>query len=131
MTLKAHEIKVGQSHQEIVVEDLKRTQIVMYAGASGDFHAFHTDETYAKALGMPSVLGHGMLTMGMSGRALTNFVGDGRLTHYSARFTGQVWPGDTLTTTVTIDALYEEQGQSLADLTISTSNDKGDEVLVV
>ena len=47
--------------------------------------------------GYPTVFAHGMLTMGMTGRMVTNYVGDGRLTYYGVRFTSQVWPGDTLT----------------------------------
>lgn len=129
MALKAGEIQVGQVHEEEVVDDLKRTQIVMYAGASGDFHPIHTDETFARASGMPGIFAHGMLTMGMTGKALTHFVGDGRLTRYSARFRGQVWPGDTLTARVRVEALREERGEQLVDLSITTSNQDGEPVL--
>ena len=65
----------------VVVEDLKRTQIVQYAGASGDYNPIHTDEVFAtKVAGYPGVFAHGMLTMGLTGRMLTDLVGDGRLT---------------------------------------------------
>ena len=47
--------------------------------------------------GYPTVFAHGMLTMGMTARVLTDWVGDGRLLRYGARFVKQVWPGDTLT----------------------------------
>ena len=61
------------------MEDLKRTQIVQYAGASGDYNPLHTDEIFTKEVaGYPSVFAHGMLTMGMTGRLLTDTVGDGR-----------------------------------------------------
>jgi acyl dehydratase len=70
-----------------------------------------------------------MLTMGLTAKMLTNFVGDGTLTNYGVRFTNQVWPGDTLTATATITALREEGGQHYADLTVSTVNQDGKEVV--
>ena len=95
--LKASEIKVGDTLSEVLVEDLKRTQIVQYAGASGDYNPLHTDEIFTtKIAGYPTVFAHGMLTMGMTGRMVTNYVGDGTLKKYGVRFTSQVWPGDTL-----------------------------------
>ena len=81
--LKASEIKVGDTHTEVLVEDLKRTQIVQYAGASGDYNPLHTDEIFTtKIAGYPTVFAHGMLTMGMTGRMVTNYVGDGTLKKY-------------------------------------------------
>ena len=89
--LKASEIKVGDTHTEVLVEDLKRTQIVQYAGASGDYNPLHTDEIFTtKIAGYPTVFAHGMLTMGMTGRMVTNYVGDGTLKKYGVRFTSQV-----------------------------------------
>ena len=106
-----------------MVEDLTRTQIVQYAGASGDYNPVHSDEKFVtEVAGYPTVFAHGMLTMGMTGRMLTNYVGDGRLTYYGVRFVNQVWPGDTLTARAEIAALREEDGETLVDLTITTTN---------
>ena len=130
MALKASELKVGQSHTERVVENLSRTQIVMYAGVSGDYNPLHTDEVYTvQAAGYKSVFAHGMLTMGLTGKALTNFVGNGTLKNFGVRFTNQVWPGDTLDTTVTVTAIRDEGGKKLADLNLSTVNQDGKEVM--
>ena len=100
MTLKAADVKPGDSRRQVVAENLTRTQIVQYAGASGDYNPLHTDEPFARDVaGYPGVFAHGMLTMGMTARVLTDWAGDSRLLTYGVRFTAQVWPGDTLTTT--------------------------------
>ena len=125
MALKADELKVGDTYTERLVEDLKRTTIVQYAGASGDYNPVHTDELFTKEVaGYPTVFAHGMLTMGMTGRMLTNYVGDGRLTEYGVRFTSQVFPGDSLDSTATVTAIRD----GLVDLQVSTVNQKGVEV---
>jgi len=110
MALKASQLKVGDTYTECLVEDLKRTQIVMYAGTSGDYNPLHTDEIYTMQVAKyPSVFAHGMLTMGMTGRMLTN---------YGVRFTSQVWPGDTLHSTATVESV----GSGLVNLTVETRN---------
>ncbi|HYZ21633.1 MAG TPA: MaoC/PaaZ C-terminal domain-containing protein [Rhodopila sp.] len=130
MALKASALKVGDTHSEPVVENLSRTQIVQYAGASGDYNPLHTDEVYTtQVAGYPTVFAHGMLTMGLTGKMLTNYVGDGRLTKFGVRFTNQVWPGDTLTAKATVAAIRDEGGQKLVDLTLSTVNQDGKEVV--
>ena len=126
MALKASELKVGECREEVIVDDLSRTQLVMYAGASGDYNPLHTDDKFTtEVAGYPGVFAHGMLTMGMSGRVVTDWVGDGRITKYGVRFAKQVWPGDTLTTTVTVTAI---EGDT-ADFSVSTRNQDGDEVV--
>jgi acyl dehydratase len=126
MALKASDLNVGDTYTECLVEDLKRTQIVQYAGASGDYNPLHTDEVFTVEVAKyPSVFAHGMLTMGMTGRLLTNYVGDGRLTKYGVRFTSQVWPGDTLNATATVESLED----GLVNLTVETTNQDGVTVL--
>ena len=130
MPLKASDLAVGQTFTQRLVEDLKRTQIVQYAGASGDYNPLHTDEIFTtQVAGYPSVFAHGMLTMGMTGAMLTDTVGDGRLTKYGVRFTSQVWPGDTLDATATVTGLSEAGGAKLVDLDVVTVNQNGVEVL--
>lgn len=130
MALKVSELKVGDTHAERICENLSRTQLVMYCGASGDYNPLHADEVYVtRNAGYPSVFAHGMLTMGMTGKMLTNWVGDGRLTKFGVRFTNQVWPGDDLDATATVAAIREENGQQFVDLTLSTTNQDGKEVV--
>jgi acyl dehydratase len=85
-----------------ISHQLTRTDLVMYAGASGDYNPMHTDELAAQAAGLPSVFGHGMFTAGLLATAVTNYVGIGNLKSYKVRFTKQTWPGETLTTHVTV-----------------------------
>jgi len=130
MALQASKLRVGETHEEIVFENLSRTQLVMYAGASGDYNPVHTDEVFAtQVAGYPTVFAHGMLSMGATARMLTNWVGDGRLTKYGVRFVSQVWPGDTLTARATVKAIREEGGQKLVDLDVVTLNQDGKEVV--
>ena len=74
-------VQVGDRRELVLTEDLTRTQIVMYAGASGDFYPVHTDQRFANEVaGVPGTFAHGMLTMGMTGRVLTDWFGTDRLT---------------------------------------------------
>ncbi|HKA04112.1 MAG TPA: MaoC/PaaZ C-terminal domain-containing protein [Acidimicrobiales bacterium] len=124
------DVKVGDSQSQVVVDDLTRTQIVQYAGASGDYNPLHSDDRFTtEVAGYPSVFAHGMLTMGMTGRVLTDWFGVEALTNYGVRFVKQVWPGDTLTATAAVTAIREENGTSLADLTVETKNQDGEVVL--
>ncbi|HTO69138.1 MAG TPA: MaoC/PaaZ C-terminal domain-containing protein [Myxococcota bacterium] len=130
MALSASRLEVGDVREEVVIDNLTRTQLVMYAGASGDYNPVHTDEVFAtKVAGYPTVFAHGMLSMGATARMLTNWVGDGRLTKYGVRFVSQVWPGDTLTARATVEAVRDEDGQKLVDLRVSTTNQNGQEVV--
>jgi acyl dehydratase len=70
-----------------------------------------------------------MLTMGLTGKMLTSYVGDGRLTKFGVRFTRQVWPGDSLKARATVEAIREEGGKHYVDLAIATLNQEGQEVL--
>ena len=130
MALKASALSVGQEFSDVVVNNLTRTQIVMYAGASGDYNPVHTDNEFVtKVAGYPGVFAHGMLSMGLTGRLLTDTVGDGRLTKYGVRFVKQVWPGDTLTAKATVAAIREDHGRHLVDLDVVTTNQNGDAVI--
>jgi acyl dehydratase len=130
MALRASELAVGDRHEAVVVDDLTRTQLVQYAGASGDYNPLHSDEIFAtKVAGYPTVFAHGMLSMAMTGRMLTDWVGDGRLTKFGVRFVKQVWPGDTLTAVATIADIREEQGMPMADLEVATTNQDGEAVV--
>ena len=95
---------------------------MQYAGASGDYNPVHTDEMFTtKVAGYPSVFAHGMLTMGMTGRLVTDLVGAANVTSFGGRFTSQVFPGDTLTGKLVVDSV--EGG--VAAMTVTTTNQDG------
>ncbi|MGH9028382.1 MAG: MaoC/PaaZ C-terminal domain-containing protein [Acidimicrobiales bacterium] len=109
---------------------LTRTDLVRYAGASGDYNPMHHDETIATASGQPSVFGHGMFSMGLLGTALTDYVGAGRLTGYKVRFSRQTWPGEELSTKIVVKAKRVENPKHLVDLECSLSNSEGETKVV-
>lgn len=114
----------------VLTHRLTRTDLVRYAGASGDYNPMHHDEVKATAAGQPSVFGHGMFSMGLLGTAITDFVGVGTLTRYSVRFSRQTWPDEELSTSVVVAAKRQEGGRNLVDLQVSLANADG-EVKVV
>jgi acyl dehydratase len=68
-----------------------RADLVRYAGASGDFNVIHWNERIAKSVGLPDVIAHGMFTMALAGRFLTDWAGDpAAVTEYGVRFSAPV-----------------------------------------
>ena len=118
--------EVGARHRQVVADGLTRTQLVAYAGASGDFHPFHHDEIYATEHGFDQLFAHGMLTMGITGQALVAVFGPDGLHRYGADFLKPVWPGDTLATELTVTAVH---GDSSVEVDIATTDQHGTLVL--
>jgi acyl dehydratase len=70
---------------------VRRRDLVRYAGASGDFNVIHWNERVAKSVGLPNVIAHGMLTMALAGRFLTEWAGDpAAVTEFGVRFSSPV-----------------------------------------
>ena len=95
MTLKISDVSIGM---ELPVLDLAftRADLVAYANASGDQNPIHQDEAFAKSVGLPDVIAHGMLTMGRAIQVVTNWVGDPTaVIDYSVRMTRPVVVPDT------------------------------------
>lgn len=83
-------VAVGDVVAERTVH-LTRESLVRYAGASGDFNPIHYRDDVAARVGLPGVLAHGMLTMGLSVQAVVSWLGDaGRILDYGVRFTRPV-----------------------------------------
>ena len=124
------DLKVGDTHEAVVIDKVTRTHIVKYAGASGDFNPLHHDDTVAQSLGgYPSVFAHGMFSMGLTGRVLTDWLDPTALKKFGVRFTRQVWPGDTLTARGEVTDVRDEDGQRLATIRVVTVNQNGESVV--
>ncbi len=92
------------------------TDLVRYAGASGDFNPLHHDEAYARAAGLPTVMAHGMLSAGLLASFVTRWFGAGSVRRYKVRFRDRVFPGDILTAAgrVTAEVAGPDGGRRLA-----------------
>ena len=90
---------------------IRRDTLVRYCGASGDFNIIHWNERVATAVGLPSVIAHGMFTMAEAGRVVTDWVGDpGALLDYGVRFSRPVVvPDDDLGATLTVTGVVTEK----------------------
>jgi acyl dehydratase len=120
-TVAWSDVEVGDALPSITAR-LQRVNLVMYAGASGDFNPIHWNEKFATAVGLPDVIAHGMLTMATAGRVVTDWVGDpGAVLEYGVRFTRPVVvPNDDAGATVEISGVVgekREDGTVRVDLT--------------
>ena len=103
---------------------LTRDSLVRYAGASGDFNPIHYRDDVATSVGLPGVLAHGMLTMGLAVQAVVDWAGDpGRVVDYQVRFTRPVvvdpQSGAELTVSAKVGQLDAEAGAARIDLTVT------------
>ena len=90
MSLDYDALSVGDVLPELTAQ-ITRADLVRYAGASGDFNPIHWNQRFATEVGLPDVIAHGMLTMAVAGRVVSEWVGDpGAITHYGVRFTRPV-----------------------------------------
>lgn len=107
---------------------LTREDLVRYAGASGDFNPIHYRDDVAQRVGLPGVLAHGMLTMGIGSSILVGALGDAaRLQSYVVRFTKPVLvsadEGADVTYIATV-GLVKDDGSARVDLTVTFGDDK-------
>lgn len=103
---------------------LSRDSLVRYAGASGDFNAIHYRDDVAVGVGLPGVLAHGMLTMGLAVQPVVDWVGDpGRVLDYQVRFTRPVLvdasAGAVVSVTAKVGLVDAEAQTARIDLTVT------------
>ena len=98
-------------------------QLVMYAGASGDFYEIHYDQEFAKKQDLPGVIIHGALKSAFLGQLMTNWVGmSGNLKSLSVRYRDMDKPGDQLTCKGIVSAIDIETGLVSCDIWIEIND---------
>lgn len=123
------DVQEGAEIPKFVVENINRTDICKYAGASGDFNPIHHDATFAEKAGYPSVFAHGMLNAGFVSKCLTDYVGRPNLRLFKVSFRSQVWPGDTITCGGKVTKKLEAKGEKRIEGELVAVNQKGETVI--
>ncbi len=130
------DVHIGDAMPTFTSDPLTRTHLVRYAGASGDFNPLHHDETFVSMFGMPRVIAHGMLIMGMTSRAITEWIDNKCLKNFKVRFSGMTEPADladfentkaraTITVTGTVVNKFVEGGENRIQCDIQAADALG------
>jgi acyl dehydratase len=113
---------------ELTVGPITRTDIVRFAGASGDFNPLHHDEERARAAGFPGVFAMGQMQAGMLSRLATDRLGLRAIRTYRVRFSAKVWPGDVLLLRGSEESRHreEETGEELVHCVLEAVRQDGE-----
>ena len=105
-------------------------QLVMWAGASGDYYAIHYDKDFAQSKGLPGVIVHGQLVAGFLGQLITDWIGDqGSLKKLTCNYRGMNFPGETITCQGKVSKKYIENGENYIECNIWAENIKGEKTV--
>jgi acyl dehydratase len=119
-------LSVGAAAPPRSIGPLGVTDFVRYAGASGDFNPLHYDEAHARSAGFASTFAQGMLSAGLLGSYVADWLGPDGVRRFQVRFVGIVWHGDTLTCAATVTRAYELDGERRVDLDVTATRQTGD-----
>jgi acyl dehydratase len=128
MSIRLADVAVGSELPELAVQ-VTRADLVRYAGASGDLNPIHWSDRVATSVGLPGVIAHGMLTMGIAARAVTGWTGNpAALVEYHVRFGRPVVvpddeDGAEVTVRGKVGALLDD-GRIRVDLTVTSDGEK-------
>ncbi|MFG1288255.1 MaoC/PaaZ C-terminal domain-containing protein [Xanthobacter versatilis] len=122
-------LAVGDTFATLDLPPVTRTQLALYAGASGDHNPIHIDIDFAHAAGEKDVFAQGMFVMASLGRLLTANVPLTALRAFSTRFLAMTRLGDRLTLTATVAELFEAQGEQRARLDLAVRDQNGEQKL--
>ena len=105
-------------------------QLVMWAGASGDYFAIHYDKDFAQSKGLPGVIVHGQLVAGFLGQLITDWIGDqGSLKKLTCNYRGMNFPNETITCRGKVSKKYIENGEHYIECNIWAENTKGEKTV--
>jgi acyl dehydratase len=116
---------VGASPEPHTFGPISRTDIVRYAGASGDFNPIHHDETFATGAGFPTVFSIGMFQAGLLASFATAWLGPANVRRFGVRFKEQVWPGDELTCSGVVTAVTPGEGSTIVEVELTCTRQTG------
>jgi 3-hydroxybutyryl-CoA dehydratase len=116
-----HKVQVGERGPTRRIGPVTQTDIVRFAGASGDFNPLHHDPEFVRSAGFPGVIAMGQFQAGLLAGWLSDWLGVEHLRSYQVRFAAPVFVGDHLTFEGEIVAVAQESGESVAEVTLSVT----------
>jgi acyl dehydratase len=119
-------VNVGDVLPPLALPPLTRAMLALFAGASGDHNPIHIDSDAAHEVGLPDVIGHGMLTMSWLGRLLTSWAPQRDLREFGVRFTAITRVGERITCTGRVTKKLERDGEQLVQIEVKAANDAGE-----
>jgi len=120
------DIAVGSQITPLVKQPTTR-QLVMWAGASGDYNPIHYDQDFAQSRGLPGVIVHGQLICSFLGQLISDWIGEqGSLRKLTCSYKGMNFPGETITAKGKITKKYVEGGEHRVECNIWVENPKGE-----
>lgn len=127
--MATNDLMVGAAAPSLTKPPVHKRQLLMYAGASGDYNLIHTDVETARAMGLGDVIAHGMLSMGFLGQYLTSLAGPENVRRIAVQFRAMVRLGDVLTCKGVVKSRTPQpDGRLLIGLEIWAENQRGEKV---
>ncbi len=127
--LHYEDIEVGSEIIPLVKQPTTR-QLVMWAGASGDYYQIHYDKDFAQSRGLPGVIVHGQLACGFLGQLVTDWMGElGSLRKLTCNYRGMNFPGEALICKGKVSKKYVEDGEHHVVCNIWVENIKGEKTV--
>ena len=118
--------KVGENLPDLIVGPISRTNLALYAGASGDHNPLHIDTDYANRIGLPDVIAHGMLIMGYLGRVLTNNMNQNQILEYGVQFSSITNIGDVLCCSGIVKEISGDKSNKILKLELNVKDQDND-----
>ncbi len=123
------DVTIGNEIPSLVKQPTTR-QLVMWAGASGDYYEIHYDKDFARRQGLPGIIAHGQLVYSFLGQLLTDWIGkQGFLRKLNCSYRGMNFPGEALTCKGKVTNKYVKDGEYCLECSVWTENSKGEKTV--